>query len=124
MDISTFPGLDPYFRPIRGRTEVAERLVRRLISPLGSLYYDTHFGEDIRDYLSKGFTPQTMFVLKSKIERQCESDDAVFQASANITVNQADKSLRIQLLIVDRDENQWTMLLAIDQTSAEILRIQ
>ena len=54
-----------------GIKNLIEAILWRLQTPRGSLFYDTSYGEDVREYLQSELTPATLHEMQGLIKSQC-----------------------------------------------------
>jgi hypothetical protein len=100
-DVSTFVAgdLDPSFNLITGPHVVAENIARRLSTTRGTMIDDPNFGLNLRDFLNSAMTPQQIFALQKSVEAECEKDDRVLDASAQLTYTSvAGGTLRVSVV--------------------------
>lgn len=125
LDVSTFPDLDPLFKPIRGQRAVAEAVARRWLTPLGGLVYDENYGEDLRAYLNAGVEGPRLRALEAALTTQALADERVQAATvALVPVGSAPAvSLRASATLTT-SAGPFRLVLTVDQLAAdlEILR--
>jgi hypothetical protein len=88
VDISTFrggvPGLDPTFSPITGGRVVVEAVLRRWLTPRGSLDDIPEDGCDVRKFLQMRMTAVSRARAKRELEVEAQKEDGV--ASCTVLV--------------------------------------
>jgi len=119
-DISTFPTLDPNFRLITGTQVIFEAVLRRLMTPRGSLAYDLDYGTDVRGMLNASTTSSELFALQASIEAEAEKDERVLRADAVITQLQT-FVYRIDLSLTT-SAGPFLLVLAATPTALTVLR--
>jgi hypothetical protein len=99
---------------------IGQSLVRRLITPNGTLWDDPDYGEDIRSYLNRGTTLADLRDLEGKIRNECTKDDRVAQVAVQVAQTAlVQLDISIQVTPVDPTLGVFTMTLAL--TDAELL---
>lgn len=121
-DISTFPDLDVKGTQISDTRSVVECSLRRLITPTGSIPYDTDFGYDLRDLLNDDLTDSDLLRHASRVELEIEKDERVRSASATIAwdpVRPFTLVVRVTATLID--DRTFNFTAAISQIDASIL---
>lgn len=98
VDVSTPDGmdLDPYFVFTSGEETLAQALLRRLVTPRGSLALvgdDPAYGFDLRAVLNDD--EPNMAAIENGIVEQFELDERVERATAAVTFDDATETLRV-----------------------------
>jgi phage baseplate assembly protein W len=119
-DISCYPDLDAAETLVSGRTGLAQAIARRLTTPRGGLFYDGHYGTDLRSFLSEGFGPDTQARVAAAIEAECRKDERVAGVSADVTFNPAAQSMKISVSLNDGD-GPFTLTLSVTALTVELL---
>lgn len=96
-EFSTFrggvPGLDPTFTEISGEILVVECVLRRWVTPKGSIPDLPNDGEDVRSYLQMRNSATSRARCKRNLEAEARKEDGVKQC--DVTVEPNDEGLRI-----------------------------
>jgi len=122
-DISALPDLDPRFQIQTGTRVLAEALVRRLQTSRGTLSGTPAYGDDIRQQLNGAMTQQTLFEIKTGIERECLSDSRVLTAAASLDWSAATETLTIGITATSAD-GPFRLVLAVSALTIAILAAQ
>lgn len=122
LDISTIPDLDPLATWISGPQAIAERVARRFLTRRGALWYDPDFGLDLRDFLNAGLTVARASGLRSLVGTECEKDECVTSADAEVSWDPASGVLGVHVEL-ETNEGSATLTLAIDKVNAAIVRV-
>ena len=104
-----------------GLSNLAEALVRRLITPRGKLFYDPEYGIDLRSYLNEAARPEVLYEIQRRVEEQCELDPRVQSAQAQVQYEAASRTLRVHVDVELADERS-PQLVPADQVTLEVLR--
>jgi len=88
----TLEEVDPF--SVQG---LGEALLRRLITPRGSLPDDADYGIDIRGYCNRALTRQDLLALEGEIRAELAKDDRVAQVQP--TVTWASPSLNVKVMV-------------------------
>lgn len=104
-----------------GLPNLAEAIVRRLITPRGRLFYDPEYGFDVRAYLNEAARPEVLYEIERRVEEQCELDPRVAAATAQATFDAQERTLRLRVDL-ELAEERSPQLLPADQVTVEVLR--
>lgn len=119
-DISCYPDLDAAETIVSGRTALAQAIARRLTTPRGALFYDGHYGTDLRLFLSEGFAQDTPARSAAAIEAECRKDERVSGAAAAVTFNAAAQSLKLSISL-DTGDGPFTLTLSVTALTVALL---
>lgn len=120
-DVSTFPDLDPAFKPLTGQRAVAEAVARRWITPLGSLAYDETYGEDVRALLNAEADSPRLQALRGALVAQATADERVLAASVDLTVSGPTSGRTVTLKgRLTTDDGPFSLVLTITQLNANL----
>jgi hypothetical protein len=104
---------------------IAQALVRRLVTPNGTLWDDPDYGEDIRGYLNRGTTLADLRDLEGKIRNECTKDDRVAQVVAQVRqVGTTQLDISVQVTPVDPTLGVFSMTLALTDAGLLLQEIQ
>lgn len=109
--------IDADLTPVLGRLGLAQSVGRRLISPTGSLFYDSDYGDDVRRYLNSP-SPATARKAGASAENEAEKDERVERADAAATL--AGDDLSIDVRLVD-GEGPFELTLNVSDLTVELL---
>lgn len=99
---------------VRGRTALAQRLLRRLTTPRGRFIYWPDFGYDVRTALLSKKSPDQ---IGSDVEAECLKDEQVEQVTATVSIDGT--SADIQLAVTDAD-GEFEFTLTIGQAATTL----
>jgi phage baseplate assembly protein W len=119
-DVLTFPGVDPNLTLSKGGRVLAEALARRLCTPRGSLPFHEDYGLDLRSFLNEAVTSDSLYRLKSAVERECEADERVESASVSLDYNAQTRRLRVRIEATTA-QGPFRLTLAVSQVTVELL---
>jgi hypothetical protein len=119
-DVLTFPGVDPNLTLSKGGRVLAEALARRLSTPRGSLPFHEDYGLDLRSFLNEAVTSDSLYRLKSAVERECEADERVESASVSLDYNAQTRRLRVRIEATTA-QGPFRLTLAVSQVTVELL---
>ena len=125
LDVSTFPDLDPQFRPLSGQRAVAEAVARRWITPLGGLVYDDTYGEDLRARLNAGVEGPRLRALEAALTTQALADERVQAAAVTLTPLGTAPAVTLRAVaLLTTSAGPFRLVLTVDQLAAnlEVLR--
>lgn len=99
---------------------IAEALLRRLITPNGTLIEDQDYGEDVRAFLSHGTTQTNLNTIATKIKNECEKDDRVESVTASSVLDSKTRTLTLSVRVVPQDPTlrQFAMTIAVTSGAA------
>lgn len=92
---------------------IGEALVRRLITPNGTLWDDPDYGEDVRGYLNRATTERELRDLASKVRNECAKDDRVESCTVSVTLAGTALSIAVRIAPVDATLGTFTLTLAL-----------
>ncbi len=115
-DFHCISSVDANLTPVSGRVCLAQAVARRLISPLGSLFHDPNYGEDLRRYL--GGSVATARRVAASAENEAEREERVERADATATLS--GDQLAVDVRIEDAD-GEFDFTLSVSALTAEIL---
>lgn len=120
-DVSTFPDLDPTFKPLTGQRAVAEAVARRWITPLGSLAYDETYGEDIRALLNAQIDSPRIQAIRAALVAQATADERVLGATVDLSVSGAPSGLVVTLRgQIATADGPFSLVLTVDALNANL----
>ena len=79
------PDLDPYFRVVTGRTAVGQALLRRLVTPRGSLLGEPSYGLDVRGWTNETLDARALRRLESAAATELRRDERVDDVALTAT---------------------------------------
>lgn len=122
-DVSTFPETDMTGRMIDGRRATAECLLRRYTTPHGSLEYDEDFGCDLRVLLNDDLDDGDLRRVEAAASAEALKDERILSASVTLTLNRQTMTLSIRIVGVLSDRSSFDFVLAVNNVTAEILKV-
>lgn len=125
LDVSTFPDLDPLFRPIRGQRAVAEAVARRWLTPLGGLAYAPSYGAGLASFLNAGVAGPRLRALEAALATQALADERVQAAQVSLTVIGSAPAVALRAAgTLTTSAGPFALVLTVDQLAAtlEVLR--
>lgn len=127
-DISTYaatrdgPDLDARLGTISGAAVVVQAIARRLTTPRGFFDDDPDYGLDVRGWLGGSFTQEYASSLRFLVESECEKDDRVAGAQANVSLLNSRLSIAITLTLESGETARFT--LSVGEIAADITLLQ
>lgn len=115
-DFSCEEDLDANMTPVSGRFGLAQSVLRRYVSPTGSLFYDGDYGDDIRRYVNNA-GPTEMRVAAAA-EGEAEKDERVDRADVEAT--KAGSELELKVILTD-GSGPFDLTISIDELSSSLL---
>lgn len=122
-DVSTFPETDMTGRMVDGRRATAECLLRRYMTPYGSLPYDEDFGCDLRVLLNDDLDDGDLRHLESVASAEALKDERILTASVTMTLNKQESKLSVRIAGTLSDRSSFDFVLAIGNVTAEVLKV-
>lgn len=123
VDWKGLADLDPYGEEVAGFLCLGQALAHRLSTPRGGLFYDTSYGKDLRAYLEEGLTPERLAALPSEVSAECEKDERVESATAEVSFNTLTEKLTVKIRVVTA-AGPFTLILDVSKLTVELLRIE
>jgi len=119
-DLSALPDLSWTIKG--GKNNLAEAIARRLITPLGGLFYDPTYGLDLRQYIGETLTDEVRYEIETLMAAECEKDERILSAVATIIEASPQlRSIQIELALETADE-PYRLILSISDVTVEVLR--
>ena len=104
-------------RQVTGSIMMAQTIARRMQTPRGSLFYDSEYGYDLRQFL-RGTTPSTS-VINGQVENEALKDERV----QDVTVESAFDGGTLTVSIVGfGSEGPFDLTLNVSDVTVELLR--
>lgn len=123
FDVSTFPDLNVTGVAIESKRAVAERVLRRWMTPSGSLSYDPDAGYDLRDLLNDDLTASDLRRHASLAGMEAEKDEAVQTMTVTMAFESDSRTLKVRARGVLVDDQDIDFTASISQISAEFLSV-
>lgn len=120
-DADGLPDLDPYFRTVTGAEGLAQALLRRLVTPRGSLIDDAAYGFDLRLRINGNLRPGDLGHLAALIEAELLADERVSRTQASVTEEAS--GLSVAALVVS-SAGPFRMVLAVSAVSASLVSVE
>lgn len=99
-DIACTTSIGQRFQLVSGFINLANALVRRLITPRGTLDYAPDYGYDVRDWLNHDTGQASMFTLEAAIDAEMQKDERVQSSSSKVVPNRLAQTLTITVSII------------------------
>lgn len=116
--------LDLRGRLIEGRRLAAEAVLKRWLTPRGSLFWNPDFGHDVRQYLSMRLDAGRLYAVGIALAAEAEKDERI--ASAEVSVEAlgsgATRRLRIVAKLVDA-EGPFELVSEISLAKVELFKV-
>lgn len=84
-DLDGVTDLSPTMAEASGLHMLAQALVRRLITPRGTLIDDANYGYDIRDFLGDDLSPADVGRIGSGVDQELIKDERVLSSQTTVT---------------------------------------
>ena len=107
---------------ISGINNLVKKIVRRLQSPTGCLYWDPAYGLDVRQYLNSKVDSAKLQEIKQSVKAQCELDERVQLAEVTVS-NSANNNLFITIQITTQPGPTFTLILSATNLTLELLNL-
>lgn len=120
--ISCIYSVGTSFTMVSEKQCLAQSLVRRLISPRGSLKWSPTDGTDLRDFLNHAQTPTGKFALEQAAKNECEKDDRVQSAQATSVMNSANGTCQLTIKIVTAN-GPFDLVLLVESLTVSLLSV-
>lgn len=121
-DLSCVTDLDPDLAEVdpASTTAIAQALLRRLITPRGSLPDDPDYGYDLRGLLNRGVTANDLRSITSQARNECRKDDRVTDVDIDATFTLGASQLDVSITVTPADPatDTFSFTFAITDTDA------
>jgi hypothetical protein len=126
VDYSTFLAdgtvdLDPSFKVISGQNSVRQGILRRFMTPAGSLPDDRNAGYDILNHLNKQLRQTDLYQIKVAMEREALKDERVYSCLVKVEWSPRESKLTCSFSI-DTMFGTFAFVLTSDQLTVEALK--
>ena len=110
--------LEPNLRVVSGRECLRQALLRRLITPRGSLFFDPNYGTDLRAFLASSARASE---IAQAVEAECLKDERVEDVSSLVTPPATNSDpIVVRLSIVDAD-GPFPLTVAVSSLTVKLL---
>lgn len=126
-DTATTFGLQYRRTLVNGPLNLANALLRRSITPRGSLRYAPNYGIDVRELLEEDASAAQIDATRRDLEAEYEKDDRVLDASVEITRSSDEGGGFMAVDITAKIETEagpFTLVMKINQVTAEVLAVE
>lgn len=113
-------------RLVTGRLLVAQALYRRLITPRGSLFYDTSYGFDLSEFVGEVGPELAAAAMPGRIRNELLKDDRVssVDASVEVVTEGAETELVVSVTATLADSGEaFSLTLGVSSVTTELLNI-
>lgn len=107
---------------ISGIDNLIKKIIQRLQSPTGCLYWDPSYGLDVKQYINASINDGKIQEIQSAVRRQCESDERVLFAEV-IVANPNATTLNITIKITTSPGPAFTFVISVDKLTIELLTV-
>ena len=121
-DLAALPDLEPRLPLQSGLRNLGEAIARRLQTPRGSLFYAPNYGTDIRAWLNEAMTTDDLFRAKVAVEAECEKDERVLSADAEVVLNRTLQTLTLRLTLTTA-AGPFRLVLSVDQVTVTLIEV-
>jgi hypothetical protein len=113
-------------RLVTGKLLVAQALYRRLITPRGTLFYDTAYGFDLSEFVGEVGPELAAAAMPGRIRNELLKDDRVssVDASVEVVTEGAETTLVVSITATLADSGEtFTLTLGVSSVTTELLNI-
>jgi len=100
---------------------VGQRIARRLITPRGGLVDDANYGLDLRGYVNRAVTPNSLLQLSAQVRAEALKDDAVIDATVELTFDTRSMTVDLTLALADYPSNTFALVFFVTADGIELL---
>ena len=119
VDVACSTDIDVYFTLASGVKAVSDAIARRLQTPRGGLIDDSSYGYDLRQLVNTPLTNTFEFEARTEIEAQCLLDERV--DAVEVTITQEAETLEVVLFLTLVQNEEFSLVLSVDQVSVTVL---
>lgn len=103
----------------RSNQAIAEALIRRLITPRGSLPDDPDYGYDLRGMLNRGVTLSDLRAVTGQVRSEVRKDDRVADAEVTAAFTPGNSTLSVTIVVTpaDVDNDSFSFTFSLTDTS-------
>jgi hypothetical protein len=111
--------------PMNAEQAIGQALIRRLITPRGSLLDDGNYGLDLRGMCNRGITSRELASLSDQIRNECRKDDRTQDVTPTVTWSFSTSVLTVSLKVtpVDQAVGNFSLTFAVDRSGTEFLKL-
>lgn len=117
-DLSVFPDLSWTLKS--GLDNLAEAAARCLITAPGSLFYAPEYRLDLKQFLNREITPETLFEIEVLATNALETDPRIL--SAEVTASQPQWNQLDLDIVLQTEQGPFSLVVRISDLSVEVLR--
>lgn len=119
-DLSCLLDCTDDFNEVSGPMVVVQAVVRRYITPRGSLLDDADYGCDVRGLLNHGTPIQDLRMMQSRMRTEALKEERVENVEVALSMNALASEVTATVRLVLRDERS-TFAFVLSVTSSEVL---
>lgn len=125
LDLACTFDLDPLLAEVDPASPIAivQAVVRRYITPRGTLADDADYGLDIRAHCNRGMTQRDLRALSGAMQGEAQKDDRVAKATVTLVADMLARTLAVGVLIVPTDPELETFSFTFAVTSSAVLKV-
>ena len=121
-DLSCTTDIDPGAAEVDGITSLAQSLLRRLITPRGTLIDDQNYGFDLSGYLNDDLSASDLARVGSGVDAEMIKDERVLRSASTVTVL-SQGVLSVATLVTPSLGPTFRLVLAVSQVTASVLLV-
>jgi hypothetical protein len=100
---------------------VGQAIARRLITPRGGLVDDPNYGLDLRGYVNRGVTQNSMLQLAAQVRAEALKDDRVIDANVIVTGGLRSLTVTLELVLADYLSQTFSLVFFVTSDGIELL---
>ncbi len=100
---------------------VGQAIARRLITPRGGLVDDPNYGLDLRGYVNRGVTQNSLLQLAAQVRAEALKDDRVVDANATISAGLRELTVTLELVLSDYLSQTFSLVFFVTSDGIELL---
>jgi phage baseplate assembly protein W len=120
-DVRVFPVFDPSMSLTDDDGVVLpEAVLKRLSTQKGTLSFHPDYGYDLRALLLSRIDQDALYRIKNNVERECEEDERILSATAQVSFNTQTKTLTVTIAL-ETDAGPFTLVLEATQLTVRLV---
>lgn len=123
LDLGGIEDIDPGGTEVTEWLALGQAIARRILTPRGRLIDDPWYGMTVRDWMNEGVTELKIVQLQTAIRLEVRKDERVVDAEVVCSWDFNSKTITIDIEVTGV-ELDVSLTLAVDQVSANLLRVE
>jgi len=119
-DFSCTSDFTPDLALATGRSNLAQAIARRLITPRGGLIDDPNYGFDLTQFVNDDLSVPDLARIESSVVAECNKDERIDAATCRISLSGA--GVMMVTILLEDAAGPFTLVLSVTDVTVSILK--